>query len=221
VAVFPITDDATPIGVAAAFFKRERSFSASEVEVVMSVARQANQVLTRTRAQDELAYAARHDQLTGLANRALIRDSIAAGLHAAAAHSRPYSVMFIDLDGFKAVNDHLGHHVGDSILRHVAQRLTSSVRGADIVGRYGGDEFVVICPDTGGDAAAAISERIHREIRVPFAEAAGFPISASVGIAVCEPAESEISTDHLIGAADAAMYESKRLGRDRTTRVRL
>jgi diguanylate cyclase (GGDEF)-like protein/PAS domain S-box-containing protein len=221
VAVFPIMNDATPLGVAAAFFGRERSFPASDVEVVLSVARQANQVLTRMRAQEQLAYAALHDQLTGLANRAQIRDTISSGLLAAAEGSHPFSVMFVDLDGFKAVNDQLGHHVGDSILREVAGRLTASVRGSDIVGRYGGDEFVVICADTTGHDAAAISARIHREIRAPFATAEGFAISASIGIAVCEPSSSEISTDHLITVADAAMYESKRLGRDRTTRVQL
>jgi diguanylate cyclase (GGDEF)-like protein/PAS domain S-box-containing protein len=174
VAVFPIMNDATPLGVAAAFFGRERSFPASDVEVVLSVARQANQVLTRLRAQEQLAYAALHDQLTGLANRALIRDTISSGLLAAAEGSHPFSVMFVDLDGFKAVNDQLGHHVGDSILREVAGRLTASVRGSDIVGRYGGDEFVVICADTTGHDAAAISARIHREIRAPFA-ASGSP----------------------------------------------
>jgi diguanylate cyclase (GGDEF)-like protein/PAS domain S-box-containing protein len=221
VAVFPIMNDATPIGVAAAFFGRERAFSASEIEVVLSVARQANQVLIRTRAQDQLAYAALHDQLTGLANRALIRDSISAGLLAAAGTTRPFAVMFVDLDGFKAVNDRLGHHVGDAILREVAARLTASVRAADIVGRYGGDEFVVICADTGDQDAAAISDRIHRAVREPYVEAEGFPISASIGIAVCRNPAADHTTDQLITVADAAMYESKRLGRDRTTRVTL
>jgi len=219
VAVFPIMNDATPLGVAAAFFGRERSFSPSEIEVVLSVARQANQVLIRTRAQDQLAYAALHDHLTGLANRTLIRDSITAGLLSAATSGRPFAVMFVDLDGFKAVNDRLGHHVGDSILREVAERLTTSVRAADIVGRYGGDEFVVICADTSGDDAAAISARIHQAVRQPFADAAGFAVSASIGIAVCASIGAEHSTDKLITAADTAMYESKRLGRDRTTRV--
>jgi diguanylate cyclase (GGDEF)-like protein/PAS domain S-box-containing protein len=220
VAVFPIMNDSTPIGVAAAFFGRERTFADSEVEVVLSVARQANQVLTRMRAQEQLAYAALHDQLTGLANRALVRESIAAGLLAADQTRHPFSVMFIDLDGFKAVNDRLGHHAGDAILREVAHRLTASVRADDIVGRYGGDEFVVICADTGEDEAATIAERIHREVREPFAEAEGFAISASIGIAV-SPGGTETTTDQLITAADTAMYESKRLGRDRTTRVQL
>jgi len=216
VVVFPMTNDSTTIGVAAAFFRRGRDLVASEVEVVLALARQASQVLTRMRAQEQLAYAALHDQLTGLANRASIRSSIALSL----ASPRRLSVMFLDLDGFKLVNDQLGHHVGDAILQEVATRLRTSVRGGDIVGRYGGDEFVVICDGTDGDAAESVAARIHDEIRAGFAEADGFPISASIGIAVYE-GTAPMATDAIIGAADAAMYESKRLGRDRTTRVDL
>jgi len=125
--------------------------------------------------------------------------------------------MFLDLDGFKTVNDRLGHHVGDAILQQVAARLRNAVRVGDAVGRYGGDEFVVVC-DAAGEAAETVAERIRDEIRAGFVEAQGFPISASIGIAVCS-AECEATTDSVIGAADAAMYESKRLGRDRTTVV--
>jgi len=217
VAVFPIMDDGIPIGVTAAFFGRERSLAASEDEMVLSVARQASQVLTRMRVQDQLAYAAQHDQLTGLANRAAIRDRITLGLAAARQAAQPLSLMFLDLDGFKNVNDRLGHHVGDAILIEVAKRLAASVRASDIVGRYGGDEFVVLCTSAGPREAAAISRRIHTEIRTAFSDAAEFEISASIGIATSEASENIVSIDELIGAADAAMYESKRLGRDRTT----
>jgi len=216
VAVFPVMNDSTPIGVIAAFFKRARQLTPSEVELVLAVARQASQALTRRRAQDQLAFAALHDQLTGLANRALIRENLTRELTEAA--GKPLTLMFLDLDGFKPVNDRLGHHTGDAILREVAKRLTDSVRSNDIVGRYGGDEFVVICRGTGTDDAAAVADRIRTAIRGGFSEAAGFTITASIGIAV-HNASSPVSTDELIDAADAAMYESKRLGRDRTTRV--
>jgi diguanylate cyclase (GGDEF)-like protein/PAS domain S-box-containing protein len=224
VAVFPIMNDATPIGVTAAFFGRQRELPENETEMVLSVSRQASLVLTRLRAQDALAYSALHDQLTGLANRAFVRENIARALASAASSAHPLAVMFIDLDGFKAVNDRLGHHVGDAILRGVAQRLDGSVRAEDFVGRYGGDEFVVICQDTGTLDSAAIARRIHAEVRLPYPEAEGFAISASIGIAVHSASVHTVSApsvavDDLISAADAAMYESKRLGRDRTTQV--
>jgi diguanylate cyclase (GGDEF)-like protein/PAS domain S-box-containing protein len=221
VAVFPIMSDATPIGITAAFFGRLREILPVDSEMVLAVARQASLVLTRLRAQNQLAYAALHDQLTGLANRAFIRESIALALASAASRSHPISVMFIDLDGFKAVNDHCGHHVGDAILREVAKRLGSSVRSADFVGRYGGDEFVVICNDTGSQDSGAIASRIHAEVRRPYSDAEGFPISASIGIAVQDAGAEPVSVDDFITAADAAMYESKRLGRDRTTLVQV
>ena len=220
VAVFPMMSDAKPIGVAAAFFRRERALSDSENEVVLALTRQGSQVLTRLRVQQQLAYAALHDQLTGLANRESIRHSIALALEARSPllpSARAVSVMFLDLDGFKTVNDRLGHHVGDAILQQVAARLRNAVRVGDIVGRYGGDEFVVVC-EAGGEAAETVAARIRDEVRAGFDEARGFPISASIGIAVCST-ECEATTDSVIGAADAAMYESKRLGRDRTTVV--
>lgn len=221
VALFPIMSDARPIGIAAAFFGRERTLAANEVDVVLSVARQASQVLTRLRAQTQLAHLALHDQLTGLANRSLIRESISVDLAHAARSSKPFSLLFIDLDGFKKVNDELGHHIGDAILRAVAQRLTASVRESDVVGRYGGDEFVVICRDTDSQDASAISSRIRAAVRAAFDVAEGFDISASIGIATHQPGAASASMDEIINAADAAMYESKRLGRDRTTQVQV
>ena len=221
VAVFPIMSDSRPIGATAAFFGRARELSESECEMVLSVARQASQGLTRLRAQLQLAYAARHDQLTGLANRASLRASIADLLAVPAHEARTLAVMFLDLDGFKTVNDRLGHNVGDAVLREVASRLNSSVRYVDVVGRYGGDEYVVVSADTAGDDAAQIADRIHTAIGRQFDQAPGFEITASIGLASHGSSAPPTTVDDLIAAADAAMYESKRLGRGRTTHVRV
>ncbi|WP_411699191.1 diguanylate cyclase [Conyzicola sp.] len=220
-AVFPIMSDTTPVGVIAVFFARERTVADNEADMVLSLSRQASQVITRVRAQEQIAHAARHDPLTGLVNRASLRAAIGTALLPDARPAAPLSVMFLDLDGFKAVNDRLGHNVGDVILREVAARLTASVRSADLVGRYGGDEFVVVCDDTAGAEAEAVAERIHATMREPFEAAQGLPLSASIGIVTHESSVASASADDIIGAADQAMYDSKRLGRDRTTHARL
>ncbi|GAB3605371.1 hypothetical protein GCM10027413_07800 [Conyzicola nivalis] len=220
-AVFPIMSDTTPVGVIAVFFARERTVADHEADMVLSLSRQASQVITRVRAQEQIAHAARHDPLTGLVNRASLRAAIGTALLPDSRPPGPLSVMFVDLDGFKAVNDRLGHNVGDVILREVAARLTSSVRSTDLVGRYGGDEFVVVCSDTAGDEAEAVAERIHSTMRDAFEAAEGLPLSASIGIVTHGSSEAPASADDIIGAADQAMYDSKRLGRDRTTHARL
>jgi diguanylate cyclase (GGDEF)-like protein len=219
VAMFPIMSDAGPLGVAVAFFGRDRTFTESEMDVVLSITRQASQVLTRVRAQSQLAHAAQYDHLTGLANRALIRARVTTGALEARADTRPFTLMFIDLDGFKLINDQLGHHVGDAILREVAVRLRSSVRASDLVGRYGGDEFVIVCAGANAQEALAMASRIHEQIQLPFADAEGYNMSASVGVATSLPDTAPASPDMLISGADSAMYESKRRGRALTTHV--
>jgi diguanylate cyclase (GGDEF)-like protein/PAS domain S-box-containing protein len=221
VAVFPIMSDSMPVGVTAAFFARERIIADHEADMVLALARQASQVITRVRAQEQIAHAARHDPLTGLVNRMALRTAIGSALLPDTRPPGPLSVMFLDLDGFKAVNDRLGHNVGDVILREVAARLSSSVRSTDLVGRYGGDEFVVVCGGTDGHEAEAVAERIHATMREPFEAALGLPLSASIGIVTHGSSDAPASADDMIGAADQAMYDSKRLGRDRTTHARL
>jgi diguanylate cyclase (GGDEF)-like protein/PAS domain S-box-containing protein len=219
VAMFPIMSDAGPLGVAAAFFGRDRTFSESEMDVVLSITRQVSQVLTRVRAQSELTHAAQHDHLTGLANRALVRATVTSRAVEAHADSRPFTLMFIDLDGFKLINDQLGHHVGDAILREVAVRLRLSVRASDLVGRYGGDEFVIVCAGANAQEALAMAQRIHQQIQLPFADAEGYDMSASIGVATSLPGAAQASPDVLISGADSAMYESKRRGRALTTHI--
>lgn len=219
IAIFPLLRDGAAIGVVAAFFAREREIEAEEQDLIISIARQAAQVITRLRAQHELARLALHDHLTGLANRRLLRESITLGLEADAT-SEAFSVMFVDLDGFKMINDQLGHHAGDEVLREVASRLRSVVRDSDEIGRYGGDEFVIICAQTTADRAAAIGDRIRDSIRRPYAAAPEIPISASIGIVTVTPqAVGVVTTDQLLRIADEAMYESKSDGRDRVTQV--
>lgn len=221
VVVLPVLRAESAIGVVSVFFARERVLDEEAADLVISVARQGAQALHRIRLQDALAHLALHDQLTGLPNRALLRENITQAIAAAERAGASMAVMFIDLDGFKPINDRRGHNAGDTVLREVARRVRAAVRESDSIGRYGGDEFVVICADADGAAAESIAERLRAALREPYPDADGMPVSASVGIALYAPeGRRDVTTDVLLDVADTAMYESKRGGRDRTTLTR-
>jgi diguanylate cyclase (GGDEF)-like protein/PAS domain S-box-containing protein len=219
--VIPLIGDAGPIGVLACFYGRARRFDEDFAQLQTALALQAAQVLSRLELQRQLEHAALHDQLTGLANRALLQERMEEALAGAKRTRLPLSALFLDLDGFKAVNDYLGHAVGDSVLRQVASRLRTEVRLTDVVGRFGGDEFVVICPETDEDAATAIAERIRRAIGGPYdGLLPGFRVTSSIGIAVHDDSTGTLSADALFTKADEAMYRSKNSGKDCVSLVR-
>jgi diguanylate cyclase (GGDEF)-like protein len=172
-----------------------------------------------------LSHQARHDTLTGLPNRSSLVEVLGARL-AAAAGTRPVAVMFIDLDGFKSVNDSLGHSAGDELLVRAAERIRGVLREGDIVGRLGGDEFIIICDNIGGVAAAAdVAARIIAQLDLPFRiSKKDARIGASIGLALSGPG---ITHEDLLRMADTAMYEAKSAGRrqyvifDEAMRLRL
>lgn len=219
--IAPLRTDVMASGVVVGFFGRDRAFDDETRNIQAALARQAAQVLRRVLLQEELEHRALHDQLTGLANRKLLQERLEAGLSAAARGGRPLSVVFADLDGFKAINDELGHRVGDEVLAEVATRLRSAARGGDPVARYGGDEFVVVCEDADSDAGSVIAERLRLEVRRPLATIPpAYALAASLGVATWNPAGSTTpSAATMLRAADEAMYMSKHGGRDRVTAV--
>ena len=152
-----------------------------------------------------------HDPLTGPANRVLLLDRLTVALARADRQARGLGVLYVDLDGFKAVNDRWRHAVGDEVLRTVAQRLTAAVRPQDTVARIGGDEFVVLCGDlTGDDDASEVAERALEALRRPIPHRAGIcQLAASIGVV---PGGGERDPAELIEAADRAMYRAKRRG---------
>lgn len=219
--VAPLADDGAPIGVLVSFFGRQRDFDDHYRALQLALARQAAQALTRIRLQDELERLALQDQLTGLANRSLIQHEVGRAIRGAAAMGHPMAVIFLDLDRFKVINDDLGHRAGDEALRQVSGRLRASVRQEDAIGRFGGDEFVVVCDLVDTTGAMAIAERVRDAVRQPLV---GLPpdlsVGASIGVAVFDPATAAAPTvDGLLDLADNAMYRSKSTGRDRTTLV--
>lgn len=177
------------------------------------VLRFALAVRARESAQEALAHRATHDGLTGTVNRVLLIDRIGHAL-ARTRRGEDLAVLYLDLDRFKSINDTLGHQVGDQLLIEVARRITAALRPSDTLGRFGGDEFVVLCEDIGPEAVLKVADRIVDTVAAPLHVGnAVLHVTISVGIAVSrgEP----IAVDALIRSADAAMYAAKRLGGNR------
>jgi diguanylate cyclase (GGDEF)-like protein len=150
-----------------------------------------------------------HDPLTGLPNRALLKDRLEQALKKAGRQRKGVGVFFIDLDGFKQVNDSYGHGTGDALLRAVAFELSASLRASDTLARFGGDEFVLVCEDAGWHVEDAVRARIAQAMARVAASAPEFAtIRASVGAAW--EGQSQLGADELLSAADASMYRSKR-----------
>jgi diguanylate cyclase (GGDEF)-like protein len=205
----PLHVDGVALGIFACFFHHPRVFDDEATPLAEALAGQASQKLASLRLQQRLEHAAMHDEITSLPNRRALDELAALSdlSHAA--------VIFIDLDGFKAVNDRLGHEIGDAVLREVARRLQANVRESDVVARYGGDEFVVVC-DVDPQGAVEIAERLRHAVDEEY----GFlteslPIGASIGIAHSGGSWNPGSVDHLIRRADQAMYAAKNRGGNR------
>lgn len=171
--------------------------------------------VTRERAhQEALSHQALHDPLTGLPNRTALRTEIDAILHGRRGGDGSLALLFFDLDHFKIVNDSLGHAVGDALLVEVAQRLDQRVRIGDTLARFGGDEFVLLCPGVvGTDLAVSIAERMIAGLDEPIElEGRSFRAAASVGVVVTT---GSATAETLLRDADVAMYQAKNSGRGR------
>ena len=168
----------------------------------------------RDNLEADLRHLAFHDELTGLANRALLHDRVEHALASMPRTGKSVTLCFGDLDGFKTVNDTLGHHVGDSVLVRASRLLSSIVRPGDTVARLGGDEFAVLM--TGVENPQAAVDFAHRIVAVlrdaPDFEGSQVGLSISVGVAF---AEADTTTEQLLSEADSAMYEAKEHGKNR------
>jgi diguanylate cyclase (GGDEF)-like protein/PAS domain S-box-containing protein len=182
-----------------------------EVEQYVAV---FSDITQRKRDEEFIRYQATHDALTGLPNRTLFMDRLTRVLAHASRTGCTTALLFIDLDGFKAVNDTSGHEAGDALLCATAERIAQCVREEDTVARLGGDEFTVILSDVAGAAGAAtVAEKIGQAIAVPLPfRGEECRVSASIGIALSGKDSSDVAT--LLGNADRAMYEAKRAGRN-------
>jgi diguanylate cyclase (GGDEF)-like protein/PAS domain S-box-containing protein len=166
----------------------------------------------RRQLEDQLSHQAFHDNLTSLANRALFKDRVEHALQRSTRQTPSVAVLFLDLDGFKEVNDSLGHAAGDRLLIQVGQRLGACVRPSDTVARFGGDEFAVLIEDASDDLeVAAVADRVLEGLRQPFkVNGRELHVSGSMGIARMDPDVDGV--DQLLRNADLAMYRAKAAG---------
>ena len=190
-----------------------KPFEPAEVIARVSAAVRVKELQDDLRARNaELDHIARSDPLTGLANRRHLDEQLAAHSASAQRHHHELSVAVVDIDNFKTVNDTFGHNAGDDVLREVARRIAGSARVEDVVGRWGGEEFIVILPHCGVGGAADVSERIRRAVSSsPVGGDLGVAISVTVSIGCTGGTD-----DQVIERADAALYAAKNAGRDRT-----
>ena len=180
----------------------------SEREAVVRLAEHARDDLQRR--HDDLQYVASHDALTGLLNRAALVELQHDPNSAQRLHGAPYVMALLDIDHFKQVNDRHGHLLGDRALCAVAHAITTSVRGGDIAVRYGGEEFLMVLPNTRLDGGAEVAERIRRQV---LAAELPFPLTVSIGIADGMPEQD--TPEGVFDRADQALYRAKAGGRNR------
>ena len=159
---------------------------------------------------------ATHDRLTGVANRETLLGTLATEVDRASRHYKPLSVAFIDIDRFKRINDTHGHNSGDAVLRQVAEVLSGSIRASDSFGRYGGEEFMLILPETLPEDAVGLAEELRSLVMSQqFTIANNETLKATISIGIAGGRGSELQLDMLVDRADAAMYAAKSLGRNR------
>lgn len=185
------------------------------MELLQFVSTQIAAAIERKQAEISLQHSVNHDPLTGLPNRELFNDRLQSALRLAMRNRMPLSLLYLDLDHFKTINDTLGHHVGDRLLQEVAQRLTKCVRKSDTVARIGGDEFLVLLNNAIlPEHTLLIAEKIRTALGQPF-DLAGSQLQVTPSIGVARYPEHGSDYKYLILHADEAMYAAKRSGGDR------
>ncbi len=185
----------------------------ARIETQLKLASTVRQLEVQTQLLQQMAA---YDELTGVYNRRSMTDAMNAQHSLCVRMNRPFSVIMLDLDHFKKINDTLGHGCGDQALREFAHRILASVRSMDIVCRYGGEEFFVILPETSIAMAALVAERFREEVAAaPFMlSGQAIPITVSVGVSGIAPGE-KMTAEQLREEADQALYRAKREGRNR------
>jgi diguanylate cyclase (GGDEF)-like protein len=205
-----------PIGLLVLTTDRAHSFPPVRVRLLEALADRAGYPIQKLRLQQDLRGLAETDSLTELHNVRAFRRRFEDEMRRSIRYGRPLSLIMVDLDDFKQINDRFGHPAGDRVLKGLAAILRESVRETDFPARYGGEEFVVLCPETPAPAAAVVAERIRSavaDIEMELARGDLRRFTCSVGVATFP--EHAASAEDLLQAADSALYDAKRAGKNR------
>lgn len=188
-----------------------------QIDLELKNAQLEAEIAERKELQETLERLAVTDALTGVYNRRHFFDLAASEISRALRYKRPLSMIMIDIDHFKRVNDRYGHLVGDQVLASIAERVRTELRINDIMGRYGGEEFSILLPETCGSDTELVAERLRSNVAgQPFLTDRGtIQITISLGV-TCLGEDAQVSVERLLDEADQALYQAKRLGRNRT-----
>lgn len=205
------SDVATGLGLGASDYLR-KPFETTELLARIDAALKIKRLQDQLRRQNtELDRLTRSDSLTGVYNRRHLDDQLDSHWRDGRRHGHPLAVLMIDVDHFKQVNDRHGHPYGDHVLQVVARRLQHGLRAGDVLGRWGGEEFLVIAPRTGRSGAVRLAERLRAAVAATPANRDGITITVSIGVT----ATAQTEPAALIDAADTALYRAKTTGRNR------
>jgi diguanylate cyclase (GGDEF)-like protein len=211
--MLPLVVSGKTVGLVELVSREPRQFTEYELDTSVTMSNQAGAVLENARLVDQLRRAADIDQVTAVHNHRYLQERLKQELARSGRARSPLAVLMIDLDGFKGINDRFGHADGDKVLRSIAAGIKFAVRSNDIVARYGGDEFVVLMPDTPEMAARVVADRVVtgiRNRRHAMHDGTEVGVGASAGLAVFP--DDARTPQALLRAADAAMYSVKRAG---------
>jgi diguanylate cyclase (GGDEF)-like protein len=212
VVVVPVAADDEPFGVVAAEWggRDEARIPVLTVHALSQAAMHTGAALRRAALLDEVERLATRDSLTGIANRRLFDESLARETARAERLQAPLSLVVFDVDHFKQINDTFGHVTGDALLREIAESIVSCTKSFDVAARYGGDEFMLLLPGCGDVDAIGVAERVRAEIGRRVQAVA---VTVSAGLATMP--DNAHDAERLVSAADGALYDAKRSGRDR------
>ncbi|MGA8890959.1 MAG: diguanylate cyclase, partial [Anaeromyxobacteraceae bacterium] len=216
--VFPLKSGELTLGTLVVGSRRADAFAREASRQLEVIAMQVADALLRARLFEQTERLASTDGLTGVLNHRTFQSRMDEQLRLAQRHGRKLSIVLCDVDRFKSVNDTHGHPVGDLVLRGVARVLAGEARGTDVVARYGGEEFALVMPETDGEGAGAIAERIRRRLEEEIFATESGPLRVTISLGVATYPEDGKDKARLVEVADACLYHAKRAGRNRTAR---